>query len=209
MYYYLDKDYNIYLYNKLFKFNLVYKQFSLNKSNYTFKSKQQQRVHLILSWFKLASGDIAPEIQQIPLLTTIYLQNYFYSLFNYKFYFRAINLIKIVKKYLFLLEVKLKKRYLPQKLELIYPQDVYKLFFCAFFYKDLFLLRNWIKHQFETKSIKLYKSLIYTIWSLVLNFGWYYKQFNQITGIHLYFKGKINKGGSRKQIIKFTKGDLK
>ena len=75
--------------------------------------------------------------------------------------------------------------------------------------KDIFFLQIWIKKQFERKSIKLFKPLIYTVWLLFKTFGWKLRKFTKLTGIFLTFKGKIIKGGSRKQLMDFKIGELR
>lgn len=138
-----------------------------------------------------------------------HLQEYFSMIFYYSFYFRATNLINLIKRYYKIIRYQLRVTKTHKKLKFIYPKDIYNLFFCSFMFKDIFLIQTWIKKQFERKSIKIYKSLIYTIWFLIKKFGWQYKQYNKLKSLFLSFKGKLIKGGSRKKLMLFTLGKLK
>lgn len=138
-----------------------------------------------------------------------HLQEYFSSIFSYSFLFRATNLIHLVKRYYKIIRYQLRVTKLHKKLKFIYPKDVYNIFFCSFMFKDIFLVQTWIKKQFERKSIKVYKSLIYTIWFLMKKFAWKFKKYNKLKSLFLSFKGKLVKGGSRKKLMLFSLGKLK
>lgn len=141
--------------------------------------------------------------------SVFHLQEYFSSILHYSFYFRTTNLINLIKRYYKIIRYQLRVTKTHKKLKFIYPKDIYNLFFCSFMFKDIFLIQTWIKKQFERKSIKIYKSLIYTIWFLIKKFGWQYKQYNKLKSLFLSFKGKLVKGGSRKKLMLFTLGKLK
>lgn len=138
-----------------------------------------------------------------------HLQEYFSSIFFYNFVFRATNLMHLIKRYFKIIRYQLKVTKMHKKLKLIYPKDVYSLFFCSFMFKDVFLIQTWIKKQFERKSIKIYKSLIYTIWFLIKKFAWKFRKYNKLKSLFLSFKGKLVKGGSRKKLMLFNLGKLK
>lgn len=148
------------------------------------------------------------KISLLNFYSIYHLEEYFTLIWDYNFCFRTMNLITIVKRYYKFIGNKIRWKKMPKKLRFIYPQDVYNLFFCSFMVKDIFLLQTWIKKQFERKSIKIYKTLIHTIWSLMRVFGWYYRKYNNLKSIFLTFKGKLVKGGSRKKLMQFNLGKL-
>lgn len=162
-----------------------------------------------LKWLNFKKLHLIKDKNLLNFFSIYHLQNYFTNILQYEFCFRATNLMSIVKRYYKLIRKKIRWTRMPRKLQFIYPQDVYSLFFCAFMVKDVFLIQTWIKKQFERKSIKLYKPLIYTIWFLIKIFGWQYRKYNSIKGIFLTFKGKLVKGGSRKKVMSFSFGKLK
>lgn len=179
------------------------------KTNINFQLNHQLNIVNTLKWLQTKKVTFQKTKSLLNFYSVYHLQEYFTMIWRYNFCFRATNLITIVKRYYKLIKRKIKWTKMPKKLKFIYPQDVYNLFFCSFVIKDIFLIQTWIKKQFERKSIKIYKTLIYTIWSLMKLFGWHYRQYNHLRGIYLTFKGKLVKGGSRKKLIAFNLGNLK
>lgn len=162
-----------------------------------------------MRWFNFKKIKVDYHKNFLSYFSVFHLQNYFKSIWNYNFCFRSTNLLTLIKKYYKVVRRQIRRTKMHPKLGFIYPKDIYSLFFCAFMIKDIFLLQTWIKKQFEAKSIKIYKPLIYTIWFLMKTFGWKYRAYNKLKSIFLTFKGKLVKGGSRKKLMEFAKGTLK
>lgn len=190
------------------KINYHYYHKSYLSANTTLPIKLNYNFLIIQKWFKLNNKKFKAIYYLLPSLAMLHLSLYFKLLFNIFFFCKFLNLLAIIKKYSFVLKRKYKKFRFPRKLQIIYPYDIYNLFFSALMYKDLFLIRNWIKKNIEKRSIKVYKPLIYKIWSLLLTFGWRLRRFNKLCGLFLEFKGKLIKGGSRKKIMQFKVGKL-
>lgn len=208
--------YNIIEQNKtIYKYNLLFpKYFKLKNIQYyshtlNIQHKNNLKLNHALKWLQFKNINFTLTKSLLNFYSIYHLQEYFTLIWNYTFCFRATNLINIVKRYYKLVKNKIRWTKMSNNLQFIYPQDIYNLFFCSFMIKDIFLIQTWIKKQFERKSIKLYKSLIYTIWFLMKIFGWQYRQYNCLTGIFLTFKGKLVKGGSRKKLMTFSFGNLK
>ena len=192
---------------------LIYKIFyhsiiKIQPTNIIIKNKRLSQLINLAYFLNIKTNKFLKFKSLLNYYSVIHLQNYFNIIWNQNFCFRATNLLSFVRRYYKILKFKLKKTKMHPKLIFIYPKDVYNLFFCGFILKDVFLLQTWIKKQFERKSIKLYKSLIYTIWFLIKSFGWNYKKYNKIKSIFLSFKGKLIKGGSRKKLMEFSLGKL-
>lgn len=201
--------YLLYNYNLIFFkcFKLKYNQTSLTIIN--LQHKKYLKLNHALKWLAFKNLNFNKTKSLLNFYSIYHLQEYFSMIWGYNFCFRATNLVSIIKRYYKLIKKKIRWTKMPNKLQFIYPQDVYSLFFCSFMIKDIFLIQTWIKKQFERKSIKLYKPLIYTIWFLIKIFGWQYRQYNHIKGVFLTFKGKLVKGGSRKKLMNFNFGNLK
>lgn len=201
---------NYYSYNLICLKNIYNNHNTINYEKFPIIEHQKNlKLNNILKWLNFKKLYLKKNNNLLNFFSIYHLQEYFTSILDYNFCFRATNLMSIIKRYYKLIRRKIRWTKMPWKLQFIYPQDIYSLFFCAFMVKDIFLIQTWIKKQFERKSIKLYKPLIYTIWFLIKIFGWRYRKYNNIKGIFLTFKGKLVKGGSRKKVMSFSFGKLK
>lgn len=135
------------------------------------------------------------------------LKNYFYTIFNYKFILKLINLSNFFQVPLLNYSIKKLKKLTPKRLKLYYFTELTEILFSSFLAKNLNLLVLWFKRLVEKNSFKNFH-LCRKYFIKLFYFFWRLRTFLVIKGFFLKFKGKFSKGGVKKRHIIVQKGEF-
>lgn len=139
-------------------------------------------------------------------LTQLSFEMYLKKFFNTSFRLKTYNLGLLNSDDFITKLTLLYRKKVPKKLNYIYLQDIIDLIYCAFYVKDVFILKKWLRGEFEKKSYKLIHRLFFFCHLMLYKLSFLFKTELKLLGFKLEFYGKISKGGSRKKKRKFFWG---